>query len=145
MLRVRMAFGRWFAERFVSWFFPMVNPLVLLILRSPFHWLLSWYVAVLRFQGVRTGNSYDVPFAFHRVDARTIECLTSRKRLWWHNLRVRADASLLHRGRWLAVRAEAIEDEATVADALPRRDLPRRLLMPLLPSDSVVVRVTFGD
>jgi hypothetical protein len=145
MRSARIAFGRWFANAFVPRFFPLVNPLVRWILRSRLHRLLSWYVAVVRVQGLRTGNTYDVPFTFHRVDATTIECLTSRQRLWWRNLCQPADAQLLYRGTWRPATAVAITNDAAIADALARRDWPRRALMPLPPSDAVLVRVTLVE
>ena len=68
-----------------------------------------------------------------------------RRGRWGRNLRGGVDASLLVNGRWRPATAEAIEDEPTIAAALVRRDWPRRLLMPLPPSDSVLVRVTLKE
>jgi hypothetical protein len=150
MRSARIAFARWFAAAFVPRFFPLVNPLMCRVLRSPLHELVDWYVTVVRFQGVRSGKTYEVPFTFHRLagdqaSARTVECMTSRRGVWWRNLRGGVDASLLHQGRWQPARAEAIDDEAALVAALARRDWPRRPLMPLLPADAVLVRVTLVE
>jgi hypothetical protein len=133
-------------NHFVPFVFPRMNPLILRVLQSPLHPLLSWYVAVVRFEGKRSGRSYDVPFAYQRLgvgpEARTIECVTNRRSIWWRNLRGGSQASLLYKGRWLPAHADTNVDFAAVVDAMRRRDRPRRLLMNVPPADVVVVSVT---
>jgi hypothetical protein len=82
-----MAFGRWFINRFVPFAFPCLNPLILRILRSWLHRLLSWYVAIRHFEGGRSGRIFDVPFTYCGIDARIVECVTNRHAIWWRNLR----------------------------------------------------------
>jgi hypothetical protein len=150
MRSARIAFARWFATAFVPRFSPLVNPLIRRVLRSPLRGLVDWYVTVVRFQGVRSGKTYEVPFTFHRLardsaSGQAVECMTSRRGVWWRNLRGGVDASLLHHARWQPAWAEAIDDEAAIIAALALRDWPRRLLIPLLPADTVLVRVTLSE
>ncbi|MDA0797285.1 MAG: hypothetical protein O2826_09230 [Chloroflexi bacterium] len=142
MHATRTALARWLMNRVVPAVFPRVNPLILRVLQSPLHPLLSWYVAVVRFEGKRTGRSYDVPFAYHRVDERTVECLTNRRSIWWRNLRGGTQSSLLFKGRWMPAHAESSVDFTAVVGAMHRRDWPRRLIMNVPPTDGVVVSVT---
>lgn len=139
---LRTALALWIMNRVVPTVFPRLNPLILRILQSRLHPLLSWYVAVVRFEGQRSGRSYDVPFAYHRVDERTVECVTNRRAIWWRNLRGGTQSSLLFKGRWLPAHAETTVDFTAVVGALRRRDRPRRLLMNVPPTDAVVVSVT---
>ena len=145
MHSLRTTFGRWFINGFVPVFFPRLNPLALRVLRSRYHWLLSWYVAAVRFPGRRSGRVYEVPFTLYRVGETTVLCLTGRKGSWWRNLLGGVDAEVLLRGRWLPARAEAIEDLDVIRGALDQRDLSRRLLLALAPEDGVVVRVTLNN
>jgi hypothetical protein len=142
MRNIRLVAARWFINSFVPTVYPKLNPLVVRLLGTPLHPLLSWYVAVVRFEGRRTGRVYSVPFTYHRRDARTLECVTNRRAIWWRNLRGEANASLLYKGRWLPAHASTSVDVTDLLGALARRDRPRRWLMPVPPDDGVVVSVT---
>ena len=98
MRRLRRRFASWFTNRFVPFAYRPINPLAVRVLESPCHPLLSWYVAVVCFQGRRTGTTYEVPFTYHRIDEHTFECMTNRRALWWRNLIGGAPAALLYRG-----------------------------------------------
>jgi hypothetical protein len=145
MPKPRLVAARWFINTFVPNVYPKLNPLAVRLLESPLHPLLSWYVAVVRFQGRRSGRTYDVPFTYHRRDARTLECVTNRRAIWWRNLTGGTGASLLYKGRWLPASADTDVDLTAVLHALARRDRTRRWLMPLPPDDGVVVSVTVDD
>ncbi|MDB4243327.1 hypothetical protein N9861_04680 [Gammaproteobacteria bacterium] len=63
----------------------IVNPLVVLIARSPIHLLVSTQILVTQFNGSKSGNPYRVPVSFHK-DENTYTCVTLRSNLWWKNL-----------------------------------------------------------
>ena len=63
----------------------IVNPLVVLIARSPIHLLVSTQILVTQFNGRKSGNPYRVPVSFHK-DENTYTCVTLRSNLWWKNL-----------------------------------------------------------
>ena len=63
----------------------IVNPLVVLVARSPIHLLVSTQILVTQFNGRKSGNLYRVPVSFHK-DKNTYTCVTLRPNLWWKNL-----------------------------------------------------------
>jgi hypothetical protein len=145
MRSLRTNFARWFITSVVPVISVRLNPPVIRVLESRYHRLLDWYVAVVRFPGRRSGRTYVVPFTFCRVSDTTVQCVTSRKGVWWRNLVGSVDADLLRNGRWRPARGESIEDLDVVRNALAERDLPRRLLLAVAPEDGVLVRITLNN
>ncbi|MCH7656101.1 MAG: hypothetical protein IIC95_09015 [Chloroflexi bacterium] len=71
-----------------------------------------------------------------------LEAITSRRGVWWRNLRGGADITVLLRGRDCRACVEVVEDDLdTIEHALRSRDLLRRLLVTVPPDDSVLLRV----
>jgi hypothetical protein len=63
----------------------IINPLVVLIARSPIHILVSTQILVTQFNGRKSGTQYRVPVSFHQ-NKKTYTCVTLRSNLWWKNL-----------------------------------------------------------
>ena len=63
----------------------IINPLVVLIARSPIHLLVSTQILVTQFNGRKSGKQYRVPVSFHKNE-NTYTCVTLRSNLWWKNL-----------------------------------------------------------
>ena len=142
MHSLRARFSQWFINTLVPTVFPRVNPLARWLLTSPLHPLASWYVMSLRFLGRRTGRAYDVPVVYHRGEDGVLEAITSRRGVWWRNLRGGADVTVLLRGRDCRARVEVVEDDLdTIEHALRSRDMLRRLLVAVPPDDGVLLRV----
>ena len=142
MHALRVGFSRWFINTLVPTVFPVVNPFARRLLRSPLHALASWYVMSLRFRGRRTGRAYDVPVIYHRGDDGTLEAVTSRRGVWWRNLRGGTEVTVLLRGQERAARVEVVEDDIdTLARAMRSRDVLRRLLIDVPPGDGVLLRL----
>ena len=96
----------------------------------------------LRFPGRRTGRAYDVPVVYHRGEDGVLEAITSRRGVWWRNLRGGADITVLLRGRDCRACVEVVEDDLdTIEHALRSRDPLRRLLVTVPPDDCVLLRV----
>jgi hypothetical protein len=144
MRGLRRRFAFWFTNRFVPIAYRPLNPIAVRVLESRVHWLLSWYVAVVRFEGRRTGRTYAVPFTYARVDERTFECTTNRRAVWWRNLIGGRQASFLFKGRWHEARAEAIVEPSYIEGALRRRDRLRAWIVDVPVEETAVVRVTVG-
>ena len=142
MRNVRRRFGFWFTNTLVPVVYPPINPFITRVIESRLHWLVSWYVAVVRFEGRRSGRTYSVPFTYDRLDPQTFECTTNRRAVWWRNLIGGVPASLLYKGRWYEADAIAIEDEPAIVEALARRDRARAFLVDVPVEESVLVRVT---
>jgi hypothetical protein len=74
----------------------LLNPLVVALLRSPLHSLLSGNTMLVSFTGRRSGKRYTVPISYVREDD-TIICFTGSP--WWKNLRGGAPVVVRVRGQ----------------------------------------------
>ncbi|MBV8965531.1 MAG: hypothetical protein JO191_05070, partial [Mycobacteriaceae bacterium] len=91
----------------------VVNPIVRVLLRTPFKGAARKELMVVSFTGRKTGRKYSIPFSAHRIDD-DLYVLTNAR--WKHNFRGGAAAQVLHAGKTTSVRGELIEDRAFVAD-----------------------------
>jgi hypothetical protein len=69
-------------------------------------------LALLRFEGRRSGKHYEVPVEYHELEGEPLILTASG---WKRNLRGGADVELVHDGRTIPMRAELIEDADEVA------------------------------
>lgn len=97
--------------------FRIVNPLLGLILRSPFHGLLSDSLMLLTFTGRKSGREYTTPVGYRYFDGTMVVFTHSN---WWKNLRVRPAVSLHLRGERREAEATPITDHHEVARYLAR-------------------------
>jgi F420H(2)-dependent quinone reductase len=88
------------------------NPLVIAILRSPFHGLISRRIVLLSILGRRSGTRITIPVGYVSEGA-TLHVLVAGKPLkrWWHNLEGGAPVAVLLRGRAFEANAEALTFE----------------------------------
>ncbi len=93
------------------------NPILSAMLRSPLHGMLDGGTMLVSVTGRRSGRVYSTPVNFLR-DGETLTIISLRERTWWRNLRGGAAVELRVQGKDLKARAEAIENEATVAEGL---------------------------
>jgi hypothetical protein len=94
-----------------------INPLILRILRSPLHGLLSERLLIVSVRGRRTGTLYHVPVEY-RQELGEITIYSQQGRAWWRNLEGGADVNLHLRGFDVHAVGEAIEDRGTVIRAV---------------------------
>jgi hypothetical protein len=95
-----------------------INPLMIALLKSPLHRLMSRDVMLITVTGRRSGRSYTRPVSYRR-EARTVRCFTRSDTAWWRNLRGGARVSLRIRGEDQRGQADAISgDPKRIADAL---------------------------
>jgi hypothetical protein len=69
-------------------------------------------LALLCFEGRRSGRRYEVPIEYHELDGDPFVLTASA---WKRNLRGGADVELIHEGQRVAMRADLIEDPDEVA------------------------------
>lgn len=89
------------------------NPVIVGILRSPFHGLLSGRLLVITVRGRKTGALYQIPVAY-RQELAEILIFTPERRRWWRNLAGGADVTVRLRGLDIHAVGEAIVDRAIV-------------------------------
>ena len=93
------------------------NPMMIWLLRSPLHGLISKSFMLVTYTGRRSGKMYTVPVNY--VQNGPVLTVTSyRQRTWWRNLRGGAPLSVHLRGRDIQATGEVIEDDEGVAAAL---------------------------
>lgn len=123
-----------------GWVYPIVNPLMKALIRSPMGRRLNHLMTVVTFTGRRTGRRFATPVAYAR-DGDAVTILVHRP--WWKNFRGGADVTLYLEGRDRRGQATAIEDPAemvrylrkTIADAGGVRNARRRGLTDLDPTN----------
>ena len=85
------------------WFMnKIINPVVRLILRSPFHGLLSGAVLLITYRGRKSGKEYTLPVQHVQVDQVVyIVPGAPEKKTWWRNLLGGSAVTLTLKGKSL--------------------------------------------
>jgi hypothetical protein len=91
----------------------VVNPILKLLLRTPFAGAARNQFMVVHFTGRKSGRAYSIPVSAHLIDG-TLYALTGAT--WKANFRDGATAQVLHGGKATTMRGELITDTAHVAD-----------------------------
>jgi hypothetical protein len=93
------------------WFMNKIaNPFVRLILRSPFHGMLSAALLLITYHGCKSGKEYTLPVQY-ALDNKTIYIIpgTPEKKIWWRNLCSSAPVQILLAGKLLSGEANVLE------------------------------------
>jgi deazaflavin-dependent oxidoreductase (nitroreductase family) len=98
----------------------MVNPFVRLLLRSPFHGMVSNTLLLLTFTGRKSGKRYTIPVTYGR-QGDMVTVFTSHT--WWKNLMGGAPVQVEIKRVRLNGTAQAISDDAPVIAAQFLADL----------------------
>ena len=94
----------------VNDFFTRLNPLLMAVLRSPLHFLLSRGLGVLTVTGRRTGRRHSFPVGYQREgDKIIILASEANKKQWWRNFRTPSPTTLLVRGKQLTGTGRLLE------------------------------------
>jgi deazaflavin-dependent oxidoreductase (nitroreductase family) len=88
----------------------LYNPIVVSLLRSPLHGVMSKSVMLLTYRGRRSAREFTTPVSFVR-DGDNLLVVGSCDHSWWKNLRGGAPVLARVRGRSLEGIAEAFEGE----------------------------------
>ncbi len=95
------------------WFMNFIaNPFVRLILRSPFHRLMSAATLLITVRGRRTGRAYTLPVQYVQTgDFVYILPGAPERKTWWRNLRGGAPVQVLLRGQKWTAKADVLSGE----------------------------------
>jgi deazaflavin-dependent oxidoreductase (nitroreductase family) len=88
----------------------LYNPIVVSLLRSPLHGVMSRSVMLLTYRGRRSAREFTTPVSYVR-DGDDLLVVGSRDHSWWKNLRGGAPVVVRVRGLELEGIAEAFEGE----------------------------------
>lgn len=93
------------------------NPLMIWLLRSPLHGVISKSFMLVTYTGRKSGRVYTIPVNY--VQNGPVLTVTSyRQRTWWRNLRDGVPLSVRLGGREFQATGEVIEDDEGVVAAL---------------------------
>ncbi len=92
------------------------NPIMMWLLRSPLHGMLSSSTMIITYTGRKSGKTFSTPVNYVR-DGEVLWAISFRRRTWWRNLRD-TPVTVRVRGKDLAGVAKAITDEPQVTDCL---------------------------
>lgn len=88
----------------------LYNPLVILLLRSSLHRIMSNSTMLITYKGRRSGKEYTTPVSYIE-EGDDLLAVSPRDHSWWKNLRGGAPVTVRVRGQDLRGLGEAIEDE----------------------------------
>ena len=97
------------------WLVNLVNPVIELILRSPFRFLLPKSWVVLTYTGRKTHKKYSLVFhvAQYKDEFIVVPGCFGELPTWWRNFRKESSVDLLYRGKSIECFARAIEHNET--------------------------------
>jgi hypothetical protein len=95
----------------------VVNPLMKLLLRTPFAGPARNQLMVVNFTGRKSGRHYSIPLSAHVIDD-ILYAMTGAT--WKNNFRDGAAAQVLHDGKTTTMRGELITDKALITDLFSR-------------------------
>ncbi len=93
------------------------NPIIIWLLYSPLHWIMSGMTMIIQYKGRRSGKDYQLPVGYLR-NGDTLLTVSFRRRTWWRNLRGGAPVRLRLEGMDFNGFSEVIEDQAGVMEGL---------------------------
>jgi len=93
------------------------NPMMIWLLKSPLHGMISRGVMLVTVAGCKSGRTISIPTNYLR-DGNTLWVISWRDRMWWRNLRGGANVQVLLAGRGVEGRGQVIEEEKAVAQSL---------------------------
>jgi len=91
--------------------YPIVNPLMAAVLRSPLHTRISGMLGLITFTGRHSGKRFTTPIGYQR-EGQTVWILVHRP--WWKNMHGGAPVSLRLAGHDLDGWATATDDPAAI-------------------------------
>jgi hypothetical protein len=98
-------------------FLRVVNPIMKVLLRTPFAGAARNQLMVVNFTGRKSGRRYSIPLSAHLIDGNLYAMAAAT---WKNNFRDGAPAQVLHNGKTTTMRGELITDKALVADLYAR-------------------------
>ncbi len=93
------------------------NPIMIKLLRSPFHAFISKDMMLITFTGRKSGKSFTTPTNYVR-DGDDVFVISYRHRTWWKNLRNGAPVTMRLAGKDCAGIGQVFEDDRSVTDNL---------------------------
>ena len=94
----------------MSALYKWINPPVKLLLRSPFHGLMSQNTLLLEFAGRKSDRALSTPISYHIKNGAAF-CFTSRTYAWWRNLTNGQQVTLTLAGKKYRSQPQVVTDD----------------------------------
>ena len=114
-----------------------INPIVIWLLRSPLHRLLSGSTMLVTYQGRKSKRQITLPVNYV-WDGEQLITLSMRKRTWWRNLRRGAPVTLRLKGKNLPAQAETFDEIERLLPGL-------KVLLKQMPQAARYLQVTYDE
>jgi len=89
-----------------------LNPLVIRLLRSRFHWLLSPGIMLITFTGRKSGRQYTTPVGYYDIGNIILVMVSdAQNRQWWRNYRQTKPITLMLKGKTVQGMAKVLTPE----------------------------------
>lgn len=93
------------------------NPIMIWLIKSPLHFLVSKNMLLITYTGRKSGKSYTVPVNYLQ-DGNTLYTASWRERTWWRNLRGGQTVTLRLRGKDIVATPQVTESDEGVSALL---------------------------
>lgn len=93
------------------------NPILVWMLYSSLHGMLSGNMMVLNYNGRKSGKAYRLPISYKKIDD-TLLTGSYKRRTWWRNLRGGVPVIVRLQGKHINGQAAVVEDEQGVMNGI---------------------------
>jgi hypothetical protein len=93
------------------------NPIMVWMLYSSLHGMLSGNMMVLNYNGRKSGKAYRLPISYKKIDD-TLLTGSYKRRTWWRNLRGGVPVIVRLQGKDINGQAAVVEDEQGVMNGI---------------------------
>ncbi|MBS3753121.1 MAG: nitroreductase family deazaflavin-dependent oxidoreductase [Anaerolineales bacterium] len=97
--------------------FYIINPLMKLILRTPFHGLVSDDLTLITFTGRKTGKQYTTPVGYIKMNGSIMMFTNSP---WWRNIKEQSSITLRLKGKRVQGQAEIVSAPDLIREYLQK-------------------------
>jgi hypothetical protein len=89
----------------------ILNKLVVFLLHSPLHWLLSNNMLIITFTGRVSGQHFSIPVTYFLSQGKIVIFTSNR---WWKNLRDETSVTILLKRQWVIGHVQTSNEHAVV-------------------------------
>jgi len=93
------------------------NPIMITLLRSSLHGMLSKNMVLITVTGSKSGRQYTTPVNYYQ-QGDDLWVVSKRERTWWRNLKGGAPVSLVFKGKAVQAFGESVTGQAEVKKRL---------------------------
>ncbi len=97
-------------KRLMLKFFGWTNPVMIRVLTSRAHRILSAGLCVIAYEGRRSGRTFRLPVGYHDFDGTVVVSTSiASERSWWRNFQGGHPARLCVKGQWRELEGRVLE------------------------------------